>query len=62
MVIEVDILAFILYAIGIFTIGLITGCAFGVFLDSIMVVHKKRWELIFYERILQSRIALAQGK
>jgi len=41
MVIEVDILAVILYAIGIFIIGLLSDCAFGVFLDSIMVVHQK---------------------
>ena len=41
MVIEVDILAVILYTIGIFTISLLSGCAFGVVLESIMKVHQK---------------------
>lgn len=41
MVIEVDILAVILYAIGIFTIGLLSGCTFGMVLESIMEAHQK---------------------
>lgn len=41
MVIEVDILAVILYTIGIFTIGLLSGCAFGMVLERNMKVHQK---------------------
>lgn len=41
MVIEVDILALILYTIGIFIIGLLSDCAFGMILERIMEVHQK---------------------
>lgn len=41
MIIEVDILAVILYAICIFIFGLLAGCAFGIDLEIIMEIRQK---------------------
>ena len=44
MIIEVDILAVILYAICIFIIGLLAGCAFGIDFEIIMEIRQKDGE------------------